>query len=1087
MNNYKDLTNTAVDQKKFLDECIFIVKEQSFYMKQALENGSLRDTLKHASNMLCELRTSQLSPKYYYELYMLIFNELQHLDTFINDKKKHKKKFIDIYESVQHAGNIIPRLYLLIIVGRNYIKNKDIKAKYILKDMTELCKGIQHPLRGLFLRYFLIQMCKDRIPDTGSEYEEAGGGNIDDAFEFLLANFYESIKLWSRMSDKVIVKLPTSQDEQIINNNRTKILKEKMDVKMLVGSILVRMSQLEGMTRQYYIEKCLPKLLQNLSTINDSLIQQYIFESMVQVFSDECHIYTLDILLNAVLKINSSLDFKSILITLLKRLRSFIESNKYELPKEVDIFNLFYEHLVLYINRTLDAYREEKKGSYNWDHKDGSVFPSKDSNSELYNGKEKKCDVTRGSVASTIGTSTAISVATGTTPININDLGSNCKIVKTSDSKNYPHAHDDEPLGREKKNRNPSTTHPDTIYQSGDNYKTLKYDGNLNKTTHYRYSNDEKSKRKKGDDIFVENIVKMLQVIYEFIFLCIRIYDDVITISKLFHLPYTIVSNVDLNNDIICEQVISIIVLPFNFLGLSALKGKNMLMLLESINSDKYKKKLSLDIIDAIIECKNKPILYQDVEQIMNYISPIFNESAKRKNNPSGDKGLKGGNGANRTNIDNIDCIDNIDSIDNIDCIDNVDNNSGAGIHERGLHHYHQWKEADVFNLENSTVTYAAKKMCKFFHIITNTDDIESKYNICILFHKHIENGPYLVHLLPTIIFTMLSIVTTIINLIPNLESNPHHGGDMHGKPFEKKEHIDEEEMGEEDDNIILQNNNNNNKDLGRNNNIMNSFVENYSDGHDFEKKVIQYNIHVKNILKFIHTNLLAVANQIPILAFKLFLHSAVIINNYNRFIETYPFLSFDNLEAICYEFITQPLIIYEEDINMSSQQYNCIVWIVGILCSHITLLENENYENIALKLTQHANKLLKKKDQCLGILTCSHLYWENNKYRNSAKTFECLQKCIKNAEIAVQSNSDNIVLFLYMLQKYIYYYEAENIEITEDNINYLLQICHDHYSKEKCDSKFKNEYVQTVKYIHDKKISSNAFAKIAIDISVLP
>ena len=41
---------------------------------------------------------------------------------------------------VQHAGNILPRLYLLILVGAAYIKSKSISAKEILTDMAELCK-----------------------------------------------------------------------------------------------------------------------------------------------------------------------------------------------------------------------------------------------------------------------------------------------------------------------------------------------------------------------------------------------------------------------------------------------------------------------------------------------------------------------------------------------------------------------------------------------------------------------------------------------------------------------------------------------------------------------------------------------------------------------------------------------------------------------------------------------------------------------------------------------------------------------------------------------------------------------------------
>lgn len=102
---------------------------------------------------------------------MLVFHELQHLSAFFSDRSRHNRKMSELYESVQHAGNILPRLYLLITVGASYIKSKEAPACDILRDMTELCKGVQHPMRGLFLRFYLTQMCKDKLPDVGSDYE----------------------------------------------------------------------------------------------------------------------------------------------------------------------------------------------------------------------------------------------------------------------------------------------------------------------------------------------------------------------------------------------------------------------------------------------------------------------------------------------------------------------------------------------------------------------------------------------------------------------------------------------------------------------------------------------------------------------------------------------------------------------------------------------------------------------------------------------------------------------------------------------------------------------------------------------------
>jgi len=51
-----------------------------------------------------------------------------------------------------------PCRYLLCTVGSCYIRSKETAAKDILKDLVELCKGVQHPTRGLFLRSYLCQV-----------------------------------------------------------------------------------------------------------------------------------------------------------------------------------------------------------------------------------------------------------------------------------------------------------------------------------------------------------------------------------------------------------------------------------------------------------------------------------------------------------------------------------------------------------------------------------------------------------------------------------------------------------------------------------------------------------------------------------------------------------------------------------------------------------------------------------------------------------------------------------------------------------------------------------------------------------------
>jgi len=184
---------------------------------------------------------------------MSIFDELRYLTTYLYDAHKQKRHHLsDLYELVQYAGNIVPRLYLMITVGAVYMRvSKEMMGKHLLmneskksesaketssevtakpiesttmsqtspvdenspdtsgkvdsaplntekttdiqqpppvppkenfeddedyppvkelmKDMLEMSRGVQHPIRGLFLRYYLSTMTRDFLPDGNLE------------------------------------------------------------------------------------------------------------------------------------------------------------------------------------------------------------------------------------------------------------------------------------------------------------------------------------------------------------------------------------------------------------------------------------------------------------------------------------------------------------------------------------------------------------------------------------------------------------------------------------------------------------------------------------------------------------------------------------------------------------------------------------------------------------------------------------------------------------------------------------------------------------------------------------------------------
>lgn len=110
---------------------------------------------------------------------MAVTDELRHLEIYLIDEFQKGRQVSDLYELVQYAGNIVPRLYLLITVGLVYIKTKPVLCRDVLKDMVEMCRGVQHPLRGLFLRNYLLQCTRNVLPDSLEGEEIPAGASID--------------------------------------------------------------------------------------------------------------------------------------------------------------------------------------------------------------------------------------------------------------------------------------------------------------------------------------------------------------------------------------------------------------------------------------------------------------------------------------------------------------------------------------------------------------------------------------------------------------------------------------------------------------------------------------------------------------------------------------------------------------------------------------------------------------------------------------------------------------------------------------------------------------------------------------------
>ncbi|KAG6432027.1 hypothetical protein SASPL_103600 [Salvia splendens] len=349
------MSNGIEDEEKWLAEGIAGIQHNAFYLHRALDSNNLREALKYSAQLLSELRTSRLSPHKYYELckvlHMRAFDELRRLEIFFKEEDRHGCPVIDLYELVQHAGNILPRLYLLCTVGSVYIKSKEAPAKDILRDLVEMCRAVQHPVRGLFLRSYLAQVSRDKLPDIGSEYE-GEGDTVMDAVEFVLQNFIEMNKLWVRMQHQGIfyeanVSFGDRDPElkpsfgvsglQGPHREKEKLEKERNELRDLVGKNLHVLSQIEGIDLEMYRDTVLPSVLEQIVNCKDELAQYYLMDCIIQVFPDEYHLQTLETLLSACPQLQPTVDLKTVLSQLMERLSNYASLNPELLPEFLQV------------------------------------------------------------------------------------------------------------------------------------------------------------------------------------------------------------------------------------------------------------------------------------------------------------------------------------------------------------------------------------------------------------------------------------------------------------------------------------------------------------------------------------------------------------------------------------------------------------------------------------------------------------------------------------------------------------------------------------------------------------------------------
>ena len=286
------------------------IQGYGFLMNRKFDEHEVDEALNYAKLMLDEMKTNMLTPVRYNELYQLALTFLSQLaQVFMGDDRNlfSERRIAELYETLQYTQSIVPRLYLLFTVAPAFIKYGHARACDVMRDLIEMARGVQHPTRALFLRYYLLHIMKNDLPDEKNKE----GGTIEDTLNFILENFMQMNVLW--------VRLEFSLDTKTVEERKI----QRSQLKQLVGSNIQRISMLHGLDIGHYKEIIMPKIIEQIFACKEPLAQYYIIEIITQVFPVEFHVETLSKLFEVLTRLEDDVSTLSLVSSIIKRLETY--------------------------------------------------------------------------------------------------------------------------------------------------------------------------------------------------------------------------------------------------------------------------------------------------------------------------------------------------------------------------------------------------------------------------------------------------------------------------------------------------------------------------------------------------------------------------------------------------------------------------------------------------------------------------------------------------------------------------------------------------------------------------------------------
>lgn len=301
----KNDENEAVSQ---FDIALENVKSKAYYLSQEIEGHNLDNILNYSYSLLSELKSNCFDLEQYSTLYSMVFDETHFLRMYFKEEAKAQKiDLLDLYENVQHYEAIVPRFYLMTIIGIVISEEKNELSYYIIIDLMKFVQGIKSVIKGLYCRYFFVKVFKDFffsifIKNCNRIEDSSNNSTTLFCIDVLLHNLEYSCNLWSKLSSS----------------------KEKEGSKQLVGESIFGIANLEGLNHEIYSGFILTKLLDLVLSKNDAVVQTYLIDCIIHAFPTELNLNSVTSIFSAISNLKSVTNTNNFVIAFIQRVENLI-------------------------------------------------------------------------------------------------------------------------------------------------------------------------------------------------------------------------------------------------------------------------------------------------------------------------------------------------------------------------------------------------------------------------------------------------------------------------------------------------------------------------------------------------------------------------------------------------------------------------------------------------------------------------------------------------------------------------------------------------------------------------------------------